>query len=48
MTHLSWEEMGWGRVEGAGPPGQRAWKQFRYVLLMIVSQEPAVERRMMA
>lgn len=41
-------KMGWGGVEGARPPGQREWKQFRYVLLIIVSKEPGVARWMKA
>lgn len=42
---MSWEEMGredGGR--GSEPSGQREWKQFRYVLLIIVSKEPDVAK----
>lgn len=45
---MSWEEM--GREDGGGgsePSGQREWKQFRYVLLIIVSKEPDVAKWMM-
>ena len=47
MTHLSWEEMGRGEGGRSKLPGQREWKQFRYVLLIIVSKEPGVARQMM-
>ena len=45
---MSWEEMGreYGG-EGSQPSGQREWKQFRYVLLIIVSKEPDVAKWMM-
>lgn len=47
VTHLSWEEVGRGEGGWSKPSGQREWKQFRYVLLIIVSKEPGVARRMM-
>lgn len=46
MTHMSWEEMGVGG-ERREAPGQREWKQFRYMLLITVSKEPGVARQMM-
>lgn len=49
LTYLSWEETGRGGIGGgrSEPPGQREWKQFRFLLLIIVSKGPGVARWMM-